>query len=398
MELIKIINKKSIAAILSIIAVLTFSTNSFAIKIYTSKLSEGDQLKFTGTAWKVFKTKKIAKSVANGEKPKAKRTLKNGEKLKILDIDGNVLKIAKNEYIYYGSTASKYFKTISKAETSGSKEEEGNFPIPDVKVKVESVKLNVYDVTLKVGDEKKLTAAVKPTNAEDKTIKWTSSNSKVATVNSRKVTAIKEGTAKITATAQDGSGTHATAIIHVVAKATSKEKCNHPTDKLVKVNPKNPHGSTEHEVDILCKKCNKIIKTGTDSHHLGSWIIKKEATCTQDGEKRRVCECGYYESQKINKKGHNNKYCKKYEMIQNDEYNDKELTLCYDCKAVLSEKEHKHTYQLTKAEENIYNDVYIGQYKCFFCGARKIVTRNSKKILKIEFVWNTEKPRVIHTY
>ena len=75
MELIKIINKKSIAAILSIIAVLTFSTNSFAIKIYTSKLSEGDQLKFTGTAWKVFKTKKIAKSVANGEKPKAKSRL-----------------------------------------------------------------------------------------------------------------------------------------------------------------------------------------------------------------------------------------------------------------------------------------------------------------------------------
>ena len=398
MELKKIINKKSIVAILSIIAVLTFSTNSFAIKIYTSKLSEGDKLKFTGNAWKVYKTKKIAKSVADRKKTTAKRAIKNGEKIKILEIDGNVLKIAKNEYIYYGSTASKYFKHIAKQKTTESKEQEGNFPIPDVKVKVENVFLNIYDVTLKVGDEKKLTASVKPTNAEDKTIKWTSSNSKIATVKNGNVTAIKEGTVKITAIAQDGSGKKATAIIHVVAKATSKEKCNHPTDQLVKVNPKNPHGSTEHEVDILCKKCNKVVKTGTDSHHLGSWMIKKEAKCTQDGEKRRVCECGYYESQKINKKGHNNKYCKKYEMIQNDEYYDKELTLCYDCKEVLSEKEHRHIYQLTKPEENIYNDVYLRQYKCFFCEARKIVTLNSKKILKIEFIWNTSKPHVIHTY
>lgn len=61
---------------------------------------------------------------------------------------------------------------------------------------------------LAVGSSAQLTATVSPANATNKTVIWTSSNSKVATVdNSGKVTAVAVGTATITATTADGNKT-----------------------------------------------------------------------------------------------------------------------------------------------------------------------------------------------
>lgn len=80
---------------------------------------------------------------------------------------------------------------------------------------VTSVKLNKKSVTLKVkGNAKQktvtLTATVSPSNAYVKTVTWKSSNSKVATVNSKgKVTAKKRGACYIIATAKDGSKKYA---------------------------------------------------------------------------------------------------------------------------------------------------------------------------------------------
>ena len=84
-----------------------------------------------------------------------------------------------------------------------------------VKQPVTSVKLNKKSVTLKVkGNAKQktvtLTATVSPSNAYVKTVTWKSSNSKVATVNSKgKVTAKKRGACYIIATAKDGSKKYA---------------------------------------------------------------------------------------------------------------------------------------------------------------------------------------------
>lgn len=59
-----------------------------------------------------------------------------------------------------------------------------------------------------VGEEITLSAEVSPSNATDKTIKWSSGNSSIASVNSSTgvVTAKKVGNVKIYAEAQDGSG------------------------------------------------------------------------------------------------------------------------------------------------------------------------------------------------
>ena len=74
-------------------------------------------------------------------------------------------------------------------------------------VKVSEVKLDKTYVSLKAGETAQLTATVKPDNATDKTVTWTSSNDKIATVADGKITAVAPGTATITATAGDKSAT-----------------------------------------------------------------------------------------------------------------------------------------------------------------------------------------------
>lgn len=74
-------------------------------------------------------------------------------------------------------------------------------------VKVSEVKLNKTSVSLKAGETEQLTATVSPDNATDKTVTWTSSNEKIATVADGKITAVAPGTATITATAGDKSAT-----------------------------------------------------------------------------------------------------------------------------------------------------------------------------------------------
>ncbi len=70
---------------------------------------------------------------------------------------------------------------------------------------VESVSLNWSAASLQKGDKLTLCATVCPTNATNKTISWTSTNTSVATVRDGVVTAEAKGSACIYAKAQDGS-------------------------------------------------------------------------------------------------------------------------------------------------------------------------------------------------
>lgn len=73
-------------------------------------------------------------------------------------------------------------------------------------IAVESVTLNKDELTLTKGNEETLTATVKPDDATNKTVTWTSSNPAVATVNENgKVVAVAQGTAVISATAGNKS-------------------------------------------------------------------------------------------------------------------------------------------------------------------------------------------------
>lgn len=90
------------------------------------------------------------------------------------------------------------------------------------KVKVIKVGLNYSTIYLTKGKSKTLKATVSPSNATKKSVKWSSSNKKIATVNAKgKVTGKKAGTVTITVKATDGSGKKATCKVVVTAPATA---------------------------------------------------------------------------------------------------------------------------------------------------------------------------------
>ena len=89
-------------------------------------------------------------------------------------------------------------------------------------VEVSRVSLSPSSGTLKVGETATLSATVSPSNATDKFLDWSSSNTSVATVSSSgQVTAVGEGSARITATASNGRSASATIRVQKAADSGS---------------------------------------------------------------------------------------------------------------------------------------------------------------------------------
>jgi len=87
--------------------------------------------------------------------------------------------------------------------TAGGKTASCHVSVSNIIIKVSSISLNKTELYLVEGDEETLTVTVKPNNASDKTVEWSSSAPKIADVKDGKVTAIEEGEATITAKAED---------------------------------------------------------------------------------------------------------------------------------------------------------------------------------------------------
>lgn len=82
-----------------------------------------------------------------------------------------------------------------------------------------SLSLSAAEMALQPGEEAKLTATVLPSNAQDRTLTWTSSDSKIASVDQNgKVKAIKAGSAQITATTANGKT--ATCLVSVLGECS----------------------------------------------------------------------------------------------------------------------------------------------------------------------------------
>lgn len=102
---------------------------------------------------------------------------------------------------------------------------------------ISSIELKETTLTLKKGTSYDLLANVQPNNATNKELKWTSSNSTVASVNaSGKVTANKVGASIITATSQDGSDISTSCIIIVKPQKTKITKLNYNSSDARKIN------------------------------------------------------------------------------------------------------------------------------------------------------------------
>lgn len=107
---------------------------------------------------------------------------------------------------YNGSTYQSYTSTPTGYATPSSDTINGYNPISST-VSVTGVSLNKTSTTLTVGGTETLTATVKPSNATNKNVTWTSSNTTVATVSNGTITAKKAGSATITVKTSDGSFT-----------------------------------------------------------------------------------------------------------------------------------------------------------------------------------------------
>ncbi len=96
-------------------------------------------------------------------------------------------------------------------------------------VEVTKVTLSPSSLNLTVGNSGKLAATVTPSDATDKTLTWTSSNTSVATVSDGTVTAKAAGTATITATSVNGKS--GTATVTVTKPSDDLKVTSFTTDK-----------------------------------------------------------------------------------------------------------------------------------------------------------------------
>ena len=106
-----------------------------------------------------------------------------------------------------------------KVISAKNKKKTASIKIKVVSGAVKKVKLNKSNLALNVGDSGKLSVKVTASKKAYKTLKWTTSNKKVATVTSKGVVkGIGKGTAKITAASLDGTGKKSTCTVTVREK------------------------------------------------------------------------------------------------------------------------------------------------------------------------------------
>ena len=118
-------------------------------------------------------------------------------------------------------TALKDGKTVISAKSKDgykSASVEVSVTMTPAAIHVESISLNKTELEMVAGDRENLTATVLPTDADDKSVTWTSSDESIASVSkSGKVNAISAGKVTITATTVDGGFT-ASCSVNVTAK------------------------------------------------------------------------------------------------------------------------------------------------------------------------------------
>lgn len=107
--------------------------------------------------------------------------------------------------------------------TSGGKTATCKVKVNKKIIPVASIEISKTTLELTEGDSETLSATVKPDDATDKSVNWSSSDPFVAVVNDGKVTAIKEGAAIITATSGEKSVACSVTVKRKVVPAESVE-------------------------------------------------------------------------------------------------------------------------------------------------------------------------------
>lgn len=132
---------------------------------------------------------------------------------------------ASSGYIYANAVGT---ATIYATATDGSRCSDYLTVSVSKTVPVASVTLNRSGLSLEEGSSATLIATVCPDNASNKNLNWTSSNTEVARVCGGVVTAVAKGSARITATAADGSGKSVSCSVSVFRDTLVSSICVSP--------------------------------------------------------------------------------------------------------------------------------------------------------------------------
>lgn len=167
-------------------------------------------------------------------------------------------------------------------------------PSPSTPVAVSGVALDKKVATVNVGKKVTVKATVTPANADNKTLVWTSSNTKIATVSNGVVKGVKAGRVIITAKTTDGSNISATCTVTVKQPVTrislSKKATMYTGKKLTlkaKVNPANASNKA-----LTWKSSNtKIAKVASNGVVTGvkAGTVKITATAKDGSRKSATC-------------------------------------------------------------------------------------------------------------
>lgn len=190
----------------------------------------------------------------------------------VMDNNRNTLEDGKDYVISYPENTREvgtYTVTIDfKGNYEGTKEL--NFKV--LPVPVESVSLDMDDMTLETGAQQKLVADILPDNATDKSILWESSDTSVITVDDNGlVTAVSVGKAFVTATTVDGEET---------ASCTVEVVCAH--DYHTRLTP-----ATQNKSGLLTEECVKCGKKKKNTIiYAVSGITFSISSCIYNGKKQ----------------------------------------------------------------------------------------------------------------
>ncbi len=140
-------------------------------------------------------------------------------------------------------------------------------------VLVKEISLSLSDVVMEKGKTQTLTATVTPTNADNRNLKWTSSNTAVATVTGSStgatITSVAAGNAIITAAAEDGSGVSATCAVKVV-------------DNIVSVTKIEPVGSKDISLYVgeSCQLSVNVLPANATNKNVRWWVNGGATECS----------------------------------------------------------------------------------------------------------------------
>lgn len=117
------------------------------------------------------------------------------------------------------------------AKSNNGKEDSIELTIEKPVIEVNRIVLDENNISLNEGEIVKITESVYPIDATDKSVKWESSDERIAIVEDGKVTAIKEGVATITVTSNNGIKS----ICSINVKAIKKENNDEENINIISV-------------------------------------------------------------------------------------------------------------------------------------------------------------------